>query len=145
MAHLCVFVLSMSVSMAHPCVFVHAGKINRSASLVQMLKPYLPEGKNSFATGPALFGPILGVDMVHVSAELEVVWLKDESLVGDGCQIYDEEKMAQVEGKVVMVMRGGCLFVQKVRKRVTEVAESTSRGCSACGNFGREGIMKVHL
>ena len=87
--------------------------MKHTTNLVQILVPTPPKGK-AFEVGPALFGPVLGVDMMHVTAELDVKFDKDGSGMGNGCQVFSEEEAAQSKGKVVMVMRGGCLFVQKV-------------------------------
>lgn len=113
---LCIY-LALSLSYPHTYIHIRAGKVKHRTNLVQILRPTPPEGKALFEVGPALFGPVLGVDMIHVSAELDVKVGKEGSVMSDGCQVFSEEEAAQSKGKVVMVMRGGCLFVQKVRRR----------------------------
>lgn len=90
-----------------------------------MLYP-LPDGdKAEFEVGPALFGPDLGVDISDLSGELYLMPGEGDK-VGDGCQAISDEVAVQCQDKVVMVARGGCLFIQKVRGE--EVKEGSDCG-----------------
>jgi len=88
----------------------------RTTQLVKLVHPILPKEMSEFEVGPALFGPNLGTDVANVTGELYVLPGRTEGdLMGNGCQAFSEEHAAKSVGKVVMVIRGGCLFVQKVR------------------------------
>ena len=98
-------------------VVVFPESVKRTAKLVQIVYPPLPNSvKSVFEVGPAIFGPDLGVDISDLSGELFVLPGEQETEVGDGCQVVSEELHAQCLKKVVMVSRGGCLFIQKVCK-----------------------------
>lgn len=84
----------------------------RSSKLLQILHPVLPKDKADFEVGPALFGPDLGASISDLSGELYV--LPGVGEVGDGCQVFSEKAVALSRDKVVMMARGGCLFIQKV-------------------------------
>ena len=58
--------------------------------------------------GPALFGPDLGENEFQVAAELAQVSPQD------GCVLFPGDE--PFKGRIVLMMRGGCLFVQKVRQ-----------------------------
>lgn len=91
------------------------------AKLVEVLHPKLPDIEWLFEVGPALFGPDLGNDIADLSGELHVLAAPggdnrtmEGGTMGDGCQVFSEEEMEQSANKIVMVTRGGCLFIQKV-------------------------------
>ena len=82
----------------------------RSAKLVRILRP---EVDSDFEVGPALFGPDLGENEFQVSAELV------ELEPYNGCSAYfsddaDNNMGEDLKGKIFLITRGGCLFVQKV-------------------------------
>lgn len=69
-----------------------------------------------FTVGPALFGPDLGAEISAVSGELYVLPGEEggTALMGNGCEVFSEQDAEQSREKVVMMTRGGCLFIQKV-------------------------------
>ena len=69
-----------------------------------------PEVDTDIEVGPALFGPDLGDNEFQVSAEL----VEPKQL--NGCSAYSDEEGEELKGKIFLVTRGGCLFVQKVRR-----------------------------
>ncbi len=71
------------------------------------------EENSEFEAGPALFGPALGKDIASVFAELFILPDQEGYGVGTGCEPLTD---IDLEGRIVMVVRGGCLFVQKVRE-----------------------------
>lgn len=83
------------------------GTPKRSAKLVKILKPLVD---TDFEVGPALFGPDLGENEFQVSAEL----VEPKPL--DGCSAYSDEEGQELKGKIFLIVRGGCLFVQKVSR-----------------------------
>jgi hypothetical protein len=91
------------------------GTPRRSAKLVRVLRP---EVDSDFEVGPALFGPDIGENEFQVSAELV------EAKPYDGCSAFsgddgDEYSNAEdLKGKIFLITRGGCLFVQKVSQKL---------------------------
>ena len=81
------------------------GTPKRTAKLVRILRP---EVDADFEVGPALFGPDLGENEFQVSAEL----VEPKPL--DGCSAYSDEETEELKGKIFLITRGSCLFVQKV-------------------------------
>ena len=89
------------------------GTPKRSAKLVRVLRP---EVDSDFEVGPALFGPDIGENEFQVSAELV------EPKPYDGCSAFsgndggdnDDYTGKDLKGKIFLITRGGCLFVQKV-------------------------------
>ncbi len=79
-----------------------------------------------FKVGPALFGPDIGSTISDLSGDLYVLPGEGEgggegeeggAWIGNGCQIVPKEEAEQCVEKIVMVSRGGCLFIQKVRNK----------------------------
>ena len=83
------------------------GTPKRTAKLVKILRP---EVDADFEVGPALFGPNLGENEFQVSAEL----VEPEPF--NGCSTYSDELEEMIKGKIFLVTRGGCLFIQKVSR-----------------------------
>ena len=88
------------------------GTPKRSAKLVRVLRP---EVDSDFEVGPALFGPNIGENEFQVSAELV------EPKPYNGCSAFssddgdnDDSAGEDLKGKIFLITRGGCLFVQKV-------------------------------
>lgn len=77
----------------------------RTSKLVRILIPDC-DG-DEILVGPALFGPDLGENEFQVAAELAQVSPQD------GCVLFPGDE--PFKGRIVLMMRGGCLFVQKVR------------------------------
>ena len=95
-------------------MFFSSEKVKRSTKLVRILDPKIEE---EFEVGPALFGPNLGTDIAGLSGELYVLpGVEGSGNMGDGCQMFSEENAGQSHDKIVMMARGGCLFVNKVRR-----------------------------
>ena len=92
------------------------GTPKRSAKLVRVLRP---EVDSDFEVGPALFGPDIGENEFQVSAELV------EPKPYNGCSAFsgddggDDDDYAgkDLKGKIFLITRGGCLFVQKVSQK----------------------------
>ena len=80
--------------------------------------------KMVFTVGPALFGPDLGTDIADVSGELYILPGEAQegggaTEVGKGCGEFSETDADQSKGKIVLIARGGCLFIDKVYEGVT--------------------------
>ena len=72
--------------------------------------------KHEFQVGPAMFGPNLGENQFQVSAQLLEVEPGSPDLEYDnGCSGYSDELASDIKGKILLVNRGGCLFVAKVQ------------------------------
>ena len=89
------------------------GTPKRSAKLVRVLRP---EVDSDFEVGPALFGPDIGENEFQVSAELV------EPKPYNGCSAFsgddgDDYAGEDLKGKIFLITRGGCLFVQKVSQK----------------------------
>lgn len=69
--------------------------------------------KHEFVVGPALFGPVLGVRQLQLGGSLVRVGPHSEEL-GNGCSEYSHEEAEEIKGKILLVMRGGCMFILKV-------------------------------
>ena len=100
------------------------GSPKRSAKLVRILRP---EVENEFEVGPALFGPDIGKNEFQVSAELV------EPKPYNGCSAYSSdgdssEAGEDLKGKIFLITRGGCLFVQKVSQKAGSII---SMSCGA--------------
>ena len=99
------------------------GTPKRSAKLVRILRP---EVDSDFEVGPALFGPDIGENEFQVSAELV------EPKPDDGCSTYyvddNDSDDNDLTGKIFLVTRGNCLFVQKVSLKGVTI-------CSLEGNL----------
>ena len=111
--YICLFAHSTTICM--PASTHVDGTSKRLAKMVRVLKPKVNEDEREFIVGPALFGPDLGDKEFQVGAVLVEV----EPL--DGCLIYPEETADKMKGKIVLMKRGGCLFVQKVRRVVMHI------------------------
>jgi len=98
------------------CIVPVAVKVKRSACQVRIVDT-VPEVSAVFEAGPALFGPTLGSDIAGVTAELHMLSGSSGLRMGTGCDVFSEEDSMRSANKVVMLVRGGCLFVQKVRNR----------------------------
>ncbi len=85
-----------------------------------------------FEVGPALFGPEIGVGIADLAGQLYMLPGEEgegegqgqegggpwgEARMGDGCQGFSEEAAKESKEKVVVMARGGCLFIQKVRDK----------------------------
>eukprot|EP00731_Ephydatia_muelleri_P023845 Em0016g116a len=78
--------------------------VNSEAAMVRVLSPVME--KNEFIVGPAMFGPRLGGGSeFHISGTLA------EPLPQTGCDLFTED----ITGKIALLVRGGCLFIHKVR------------------------------
>ena len=99
------------------CCLIVAVKMKRSSCLVKIVNP-IPEDQPTFEAGPALFGPSLGKDIADITGELHVLSGMDGSGMGTGCDMFSEEELVNSEEKIVMMARGGCLFIQKVNDMV---------------------------
>lgn len=102
----------------------------RTAKLVQVLQP-ASEITSEFRVGPALFGPDLGEGIADLSGELHVIAGQEGVVteIGDGCKVFSEEDTVQSLDRVVMMARGGCLFVQKVREMYFSCGVSMPMKC----------------
>ena len=94
------------------------GVAAREAKLARIVHPdnlkdrYM---KYEFQVGPAMFGPNLGENQFQVSAQLVEVDPQSPGLeYDDGCSGYSDELANDFKGKILLVNRGGCLFVAKV-------------------------------
>ena len=93
-----------------------AVKGKRSACQVKIVDS-VHEFNAVFEAGPALFGPALGIDIASVTGELHVLSGSSGSRIGTGCNVFADEDAKRSGDKIVMMERGGCLFIQKVRSR----------------------------
>ena len=101
-----------------PLLLFVDGTPKRSAKLVKILRPLVD---TDFEVGPALFGPDIGENEFQVSAEL----VEPKPL--DGCSAYSDEEREELKGKIFLIVRGGCLFIQKV-SRVVEYFQCCGLG-----------------
>ena len=73
--------------------------------------------RHEFTVGPAMFGPELGVGEFQVGGEL-VEMKPIGGVLDNGCSEYDPQEARDIMGKILLINRGGCLFVLKVHSVV---------------------------
>lgn len=85
----------------------NATDIKREMKRLVITEPLIEQ--KTFIAGPAMFGPQLGGETRYqISGELVV----PKSPV-DGCSPFDDVEI--IRGKIFLILRGGCMFVDKVR------------------------------
>ncbi len=92
------------------------GGLRQKPKLVRILIPGTLKKKglrDEFTVGPAMFGPELGAKDFQVGAGLVEMSLVEGQL-DNGCSEYSPEQAEDIKGNIILVNRGGCLFVHKV-------------------------------
>lgn len=119
--------------------------VNSDPVAVKVLSPVLE--KNEFVVGPAMFGPHLGGNNeFHISAALT------EPEPQNGCNQFSNG--ADITGKIVLLTRGGCLFVQKVRNAeksgasgviVADNVDYSTTNATRPFSMSGDGVNDVHI
>lgn len=91
----------------------------REMKLVRIVSPSNLEErgmKYKFEVGPAMFGPNLGTSQFQVADKLvQMEPNSPDSEFDNGCSEYTAEQAELIKGRILLVNRGGCIFVTKVK------------------------------
>ncbi len=79
---------------------------------VRVAGPAAGVAGGAYRVGEAAFGPPLG--QAAVAADLMPV-AEQSAGAGEGCEVFNATNAAAVNGRIALIARGGCTFVQKVR------------------------------